>query len=210
MTQADPRDLARRAADRDPQAFAQLYDEHLSGIYRYVLYKVGDQTLAEDLTADVFAKAWEGIDRFQWRNLPFEHWLLRIARNLVIDHWRAHRRPTSPMEELDNAPSEDLAPDEWVAREVEIEGLARALAGLPDDQRDVLVLRFVEGYSHADVAATLGKSEVAVRQIQVRGLRSLQKLMRAQQETADVITGDTRGFRAAPRGGREPTGTPAT
>jgi RNA polymerase sigma-70 factor (ECF subfamily) len=210
MTQADPRELARRAADRDPQAFAQLYDEHLNGIYRYVLYKVGDQTLAEDLTADVFAKAWEGIGRFQWRNLPFEHWLVRIARNVVIDHWRAHRRPTSPMDGLDNAPSEDPAPEEWVARDLEVEGLARALGALPDDQRDVLVLRFIEGYSHADVAAALGKSEVAVRQIQVRGLRGLQKLMRTEQETADVNTGDSRGFRAAARGTREPSGTPAT
>jgi RNA polymerase sigma-70 factor (ECF subfamily) len=208
MTQADPTDLARRAADQDSQAFAQLYDEHLSGIYRYVLYKVGNQTLAEDLTADVFAKAWERIGHFRWRNVPFEHWLLRIARNVVIDHWRAHRRPTSPMEELDNTPSDELAPDEWVARDIEIEGLAKGLAGLPDDQRDVLVLRFIEGYSHADVAATLGKSEVAVRQIQVRGLRSLQKIIRAQQEIEDVA-GDSRSLRAVARGGREPSGTPA-
>jgi RNA polymerase sigma-70 factor (ECF subfamily) len=208
MKQADPRDLARRAADRDPQAFAELYDEHLNGIFRYVLYKVGDQTLAEDLTADVFAKAWEGIGKYQWRETPFEHWLIRIARNLVIDYWRAHRRPTSSIDGLDNTASSDPPPEETVARDVEIEGLAKGLTALADDQRDVLVLRFIEGYSHAEVAAALGKSEVAVRQIQVRALRNLQKILGTPQETGDV-RGDSRGLRAAPRGGPEPTRTPA-
>lgn len=177
ISKIDTRDLCKRASARDPEAFARLYDEHMSGIYRYVLYKVGDQTLAEDLTGDVFTKAWEGIERFQWRNIPFKHWLLRISRNLVIDHWRGNRHPTSPMEELDSVISNEPAPDKWVERDLEIEGLAKAMASLPDDQRDVILLRFIEGYAHADVAAVLGKSEPSVRQIQVRALRSMKKFL---------------------------------
>jgi len=182
MTQADPEYLAQRAAQRDQEAFAQLYEEHLNTVYRYVLYKVGDGGLAEELTAEVFSKAWEGIERFQWRNLPFQHWLLRIARNVVVDHWRMRRKATSPIEDLRDAASDELPPDERVAREFEVETLRRGLAQLPDEQRDVLILRFIEGYSHAEAADVLGKSVVAVRQIQVRALRALHKILNQTEE----------------------------
>jgi RNA polymerase sigma-70 factor (ECF subfamily) len=186
MTQADPQYLAQCAAQRDQGAFAQLYDEHLSTVYRYVFYKVGDPALAEDLTAEVFSKAWEAIDKFQWRNLPFQHWLLRIARNVVVDHWRLRRRATSPIEDLREAASDEMGPDERVALDFEVVKLRTGLAQLPDEQRDVLILRFIEGYSHADAATVLGKSVVAVRQIQVRALRALNKILTQEEETKNV------------------------
>jgi len=185
MTQPDPQDpqdLVQRAAQRDVEAFARLYDLHLNAVYRFVLFKVGDVTLAEDLTSEVFSKAWESIDRFQWRNIAFEHWLIKIARNMVVDHWRANRRPISSIDGLFDAASADAPPDERVAQDLEVESLRRALGGLPEDQREVLVLRFIEGYSHADVAAVLGKSVVAVRQIQVRGLQRMRKVMAVPEE----------------------------
>ncbi len=175
MSEWTPQDIAERAARRDVEAFARLYDEHLDTVYRYVLYKVGDASLAEELTEDVWAKAWEGIERFQWRNLPFQHWLLRIARNAVVDHWRSRRRATTSIDGLVDVSSDEAPPDERVAHDVEMQSLQRALMRLPDDQRDVLILRFIEGYSHAETAAVLKKSVVAVRQIQVRALRALQK-----------------------------------
>ena len=201
MTYLEPQEVARRAAQRDTSAFAQLYDEHLSTIYRYVFYKVGDGGLAEELTAEVFSKAWERIDRFQWRNLPFQHWLIRIARNVVVDHWRSLRRIASPIDDLHEAASEETAPDEQVSRDLEIEALRKALMRLPDEQRDVLILRFIEGYPHADTAAVLGKSVVAVRQIQSRALKSLQKLLIGQGAFSSV-TIPTRTLRVA--AGRDP------
>ncbi|MEA2640346.1 MAG: hypothetical protein QOF51_1740 [Chloroflexota bacterium] len=177
MDQLDPQELARLASQRNTEAFGHLYHEHLNTVFRYVYYKVSDRTLAEDLTSDVFAKAWESIDRFQWRNLPFQHWLLRIARNVVIDHWRANKRPTQSIDDLAEAPSGELEPDEQVAQKISAETLRAAIGQLPDDQRDVIILRFIEGYSHSDVAEILNKSVVAVRQIQVRGLRALHKLL---------------------------------
>lgn len=175
MTECTPQDIAERASRRDTDAFAKLYEEHLDTIYRYVLYKVGDSLLAEELTEDVWAKAWEGIEKFQWRNLPFQHWLLRIARNVVVDHWRSGKRATMSIDGLVDAASDDAPPDERLARDVEVQSLQQALMRLPDDQRDVLILRFIEGYSHAEAAAVLKKSVVAVRQIQVRALRAMQK-----------------------------------
>lgn len=95
--QIDPRGLVRRAALRDFDAFQSLYEEHLPPVYRFVLLKVGDTPLAKDLTAKVLSSAWENIERFQWRQVPFQHWLLKIARDVVVDHWRANRRSVGDM-----------------------------------------------------------------------------------------------------------------
>lgn len=208
MTQQDPQDIAARAAQRDVGAFEKLYHAHLDVIYRFVYYKVSDPTIAEDLTADVFAKAWERIDRYQWRNLPIQHWLLRIARNVVIDHWRAKRRPTTSIDDLYDAADDDPSPDDAVLRDIEVESLRVALLQLPDDQRDVIILRFIEDLSHAEAAAVLGKSVVAVRQIQVRALKALQKVLSSSGALSNV-EGRTGGIRAASRRVREPSEDPA-
>jgi len=206
MTQPDPQEIARRAAQRDTTAFAGLYDEHLNTVYRFVFFKVSDPTLAEDLTAEVFSKAWENIDRFEWRDLPFQHWLLRVARNVVVDHWRAHRRFPASLDGLYELPSDSLSPEEVVSRDGEVERVNQALKRLPDDQRDVLILRFIEGYSHADTAQVLKKSVVAVRQIQVRALRALRDVMREGE--APVVAADRAGLAAMVRRGPEPSEEP--
>jgi RNA polymerase sigma-70 factor (ECF subfamily) len=206
MTQPDPQDIASRAAQRDTAAFAVLYDEHLNSVYRFVFFKVGDPTLAEDLTSEVFSKAWENIDRFEWRDLPFQHWLLRVARNVVVDHWRAHRRFPVSLDGLYELPSDAMPPDEVVSRDAEVDRVRLALKTLPDDQRDVLILRFIEGYSHADAAQVLGKSVVAVRQIQVRALRAMREVMR-EGETSFAARGAV-GLAAIARRGPEPLEEP--
>jgi RNA polymerase sigma-70 factor (ECF subfamily) len=205
MTQPDPQDIARRAAQRDPGAFAALYDEHLNTVYRFVFFKVGDATLAEDLTSEVFSKAWENIDRFEWRDLPFQHWLLRVARNVVVDHWRAHRRFPTSLDGLYELPSDATPPEELVARDLEVERVRQGLTRLPDDQREVLILRFIEGFSHAEAAQVLGKSVVAVRQIQVRALRALREVMREGETPLVARDG---GLAAIARRGPEPLEKP--
>jgi len=209
MTQIDPQDIAQRAVQRDPDAFAQIYDEHVDIVYRYVFYKVGDPSVAEDLAADVFAKAWERIDRFQWRNVPVQHWLLTIARNAVTDHWRSRKRMSSPLDILGEASSDDPLPDEHVARDLEVETLGRALLKLPDEQRDVLILRFIEDLPHRDVAAILGKSVEAVRQIQSRALRALRNVLGDEGATKSATT-STKGLRAFTRRDRAASEEAAT
>jgi RNA polymerase sigma-70 factor, ECF subfamily len=182
MNPPDPQELARRASERDPEAFGQLYEDHLDTIYRFVTYKVSDLTVAEDLTAEVFQKAWENIHRYQFRDIPFHHWLIRIARNMVIDYWRANKRTIHPIDEMADTASGDTPPDELVLTGIANEALQRAIARLPDEMQSVILLRFVENFSHAEVAKVLDKSDAAVRQIQVRALRQLKKLLDDSKE----------------------------
>jgi RNA polymerase sigma-70 factor (ECF subfamily) len=91
--------LVLRAVQRDSAAFGLLYESHLDRIYRYIFYRVGSTGEAEDLTEIVFLKAWEAIDRYQPRGVPFVAWLYRLAHNLVVDSYRS-RRPSVPLDEI--------------------------------------------------------------------------------------------------------------
>lgn len=166
--------LVAQAVGGNADAFASLYDLYIDRVYRFVFFRVGDEHTAEDLSAQVFMKAWENLERYEARGLPFGAWLFRIARNLVIDHYRARRDTAS----LDDVPPQQLAGraeelDEAVANRLEASRLQQALAALTDDQRTVLVLKFIEGYSTEEIAEQLGKQQGAVRALQMRGLRAL-------------------------------------
>ncbi len=174
MVESGLDDLARRVSDGDSEAFQTLYESHLDTIYRYVYYKVGNGQLAEDLTQHIFMKAWEAINRYQWRELPFQHWLLRLARNTVIDHYRSTKPANATL--LDPI-GEGIDPEEELAQSEMIRTLQEAVRQLPDEQREVIVLRFIEQMPHADVALHLGKSAATVRVIQHRALQALRRLL---------------------------------
>ena len=174
MVESGLDDLARRVSDGDSEAFQTLYESHLDTIYRYVYYKVGNGQLAEDLTQHIFMKAWEAINRYQWRELPFQHWLLRLARNTVIDHYRSTKPANASL--LDPI-GDGIDPEEELAQSEMIETLQEAVRQLPDEQREVIVLRFIEQMPHADVALHLGKSAATVRVIQHRALQALRRLL---------------------------------
>jgi RNA polymerase sigma-70 factor (ECF subfamily) len=174
MVESGLDDLARRVSDGDSEAFQTLYERHLDTIYRYVYYKVGNGQLAEDLTQHIFMKAWEAINRYQWRELPFQHWLLRLARNTVIDHYRSTKPANASL--LDPI-GDGVDPEEELAQSEMIHTLQEAVRQLPDEQREVIVLRFIEQMPHADVALHLGKSAATVRVIQHRALLALRRLL---------------------------------
>lgn len=178
--------LVHRASRGDSEAFGRLYDLHLDAVYRYVYYKVSNASEAEDLTAQIFLKAWEAMPRYQWREIPFSHWLMRLARNAVIDHYRTSRNHG----DLDEGMmSQDLDPQgEYLRRETQ-QQLALALRRLPEEQRTVLILRFIEEMDYAQVAEILGKSQGALRVIQHRALAALRRLMEREYGA------DAEGFR---------------
>lgn len=168
--------LTERAAKRDREAFAQLYDRYVDRIYRYVYFKSGRAEDAQDLTALIFMKAWEAISHYRWEGYPFSAWLYRIAHNQIIDYYRTYF-PTDP---LDLARTRETGPDPVEAAEQSLTATSvqAALQHLPENQRQVIVLRFLLGYSTEEVAAIMGKTPEAIRAAQSRALRALEPLLR--------------------------------
>lgn len=166
--------LVRRACRGDGEAFGKLYDLHLDTVYRYVYYKVSDAAEAEDLTSQIFLKAWEAMPRYQWREIPFSHWLMRLARNAVIDHYRTAK----PRGELDESlVSQEPDPQGEYLRGERLRDLESAIRSLPEEQRSVIVLRFIEEMDYSQVAEIMGKSQGALRVIQHRGLAALRRIL---------------------------------
>jgi RNA polymerase sigma-70 factor, ECF subfamily len=170
--------LVERACRGDADAFGRLYQLHLDRIYRYVYYRVGLTSEAEDLTEHVFLKAWEAIGRYESRGLPFAAWLYRMAHNAVIDHYRA-RRPTTRIDETLDLEDERQNPVASAEALFDREELKVVIKRLNPDQQTVILLRFTEGLSHAEVGRILGKSEGAVRVIQHRALAVMARVLRA-------------------------------
>lgn len=176
------------AAQQDRTCFADVYERYFELVYSYVVRRVRDRAATEDLTSEVFRKALANIDRFKWTGAPFGAWLLRIASNLIADRAKkaAQERGGSPStREGVHTPSltvglppgmqasspqtqqTDLEQSErraWVIRKVD---------ELPDDQRRVVRMRFAEEKSISEIAAALGRSEGAVKQLQFRALQNL-------------------------------------
>lgn len=170
-------ELIRRAVRGDAEAFGELYTFHLDRIYRYIFYKVGNAMEAEDLTEQVFLKAWQAIEGYRHERYPFSSWLYRIAHNLVIDYYRT-RKDVEPLDSVSfTLANEALSPEEILIKKAEVVRLREAIARLPEAQQRLLLLRFIGGLSHAQVAQIIGKSEGAVRVMQHRALATLRDIL---------------------------------
>jgi RNA polymerase sigma-70 factor (ECF subfamily) len=170
--------LVELARTGDKEAFGQLYDHYHVSVFRFLYYRVGSTTLAEDLTAETFFRALRSMNSFRWQGKDFGAWLMTIARNLAADHFKAGRtrleQTTEDMQTLDTTTD---GPEGEVLASLTNEALIAALADLPTEQRDCLVMRFLEGLSIAETADILGRSAGAVKQLQLRGVRNLAKLL---------------------------------
>lgn len=172
--------LVRRAKQGDQTAFVAIYEQYQPSIYTYVFYRVGDGMLAEDLTADVFVRLVDKIRTFTPGERPILAWLYTIAHNLVIDHYRhnGHTRPL-PFDDMDKSLTASEASQPALAAEERLtqDCLREALRSLTEAQRQVILLKFVEGRSNAEVAALLGKDEGAVKSLQHRALAALNRIL---------------------------------
>jgi RNA polymerase sigma-70 factor, ECF subfamily len=162
------------AAQRDPSRFADLYEQNFYCVYAYIIRRVGDRHQAEDLTADVFREALAGIGKFEWRGVPFAAWLMGIASRVLADYWkRSGRESGNPAKEAEAAVPSEIEDSTM---------LFQLVSRLPQAQFQVIHMRFVEQKSIREIARELGRSEGAVKQLQLRAIESL----RAQMEGADV------------------------
>jgi RNA polymerase sigma-70 factor, ECF subfamily len=168
-------DLARTG---DCEAFGMLYDHYNSTVYRFLYYRVGAHTLAEDLTSETFFRALRSMAGFKWQGRDFGAWLITIARNLVADHYKAGRtRLETTTDDLSDHDTATPGPEEDVLASLTNETLLRALRDLAPEQQECLVLRFLQGMSIAETARILERSEGAVKQLQLRAVRNLGKLL---------------------------------
>ena len=177
----DEEALVRRARQGDKEAFAQLYEGHFDRIYRYVALKIRDRTEVEDMTQQVFIRAYESISSYKMQGYPFSAWLFRIAHNQIVDHIR--RETKKPMVLLDEtlpiAGDTDLEAE--VTQKMEMEKVVEAARKLTKSQREVISLRFAGGLSIAEVAATMGKSEGAIKALQHSAILALRKTLTVRE-----------------------------
>ena len=174
-------DAARALRD---DAWAEIYRRHAGQVYAYIYFRIGDQHTAEDLTADVFIKAIGGIKGYTWRGKPLLAWLYRIAHHVTVDHRKANARRSQ--HQTGEAP-EDIRERADALKELdERSDMMRAIRALTDDQQQVIVLRFYQGLSNAEVASVMGKPEGAVKALQSRGLRSLRRVLTAVEDSEQI------------------------
>ena len=164
-----------RAKEGDQEALRFLYVSYSHNIYGYVRSIVRDDHEAEDVTQHVFAKLMTSIVQYDDRGVPFFAWLLRLARNVAIDHLRANRlTPTETV--LDPGQSSDVDLDR-------VETVRAALATLPDEQREVVILRHVVGLTPGEIADRMGRTEGSIHGLHHRGRRALQRELERLEST---------------------------
>ncbi len=163
------------------EIFARLYDENMSKVYRYIYYKVNNRELAEDLTSNVFDKALVNFAKYDSDKASFSTWVLTIARNTITDYYRA--QPKVQMVDIDEAietPSRDPEPQEVAEVNEEKQFLRRCIAKLPEDEQEIVRLKFAMEMTNREIARTTGLSESNVG---IKLYRIIRKLRSSFQET---------------------------
>lgn len=182
--------LIQRAKRGDTKAFAELYQTNVQKVYRYIYHRTNDTQMAEDLTSEVFTRAFKAIREYQDQGKPFVAWLYSIAHARVVDQYRkAERRP--PESDLDDEPipvNSDM--DSELIRSQAAKILKDAISRLTGEQQQVVILRFVENYHLEEVATIMGKNANAIKALQHRALRALAaRLERANIDLETILAG---------------------
>jgi len=171
-------ELVRRAQSGDAEGFGQLYDRYVDVVFRYLYHRVGDRATAEDFTSETFVRALRRIDSLSFQGRDVGAWLVTIARNIVLDHVKSSRYrlevATADMRDADRATD---GPEEAVLQRLTNAELMAGVQQLSDDQRECLVLRFLQGLSVSETAAAMGKKDGAIKALQHRAVRRLATLL---------------------------------
>ncbi len=173
--------LVQRAIGHDAEAFGRLYDMNVDRVYRHIYYRVGNEQDAEDLTQQVFLKAWQAIHRYKKTASPFVAWLMTISHNLVVDFYRA-RKDTAYLEAEVLADGSALSPEQATEASFEQQRLRRAILQLGGDEQQVVILRFIEGFEFSEIASLMKKKEGNVRVILHRALAKLRDILEKEKK----------------------------
>ncbi|MBZ0277528.1 MAG: sigma-70 family RNA polymerase sigma factor [Anaerolineae bacterium] len=190
MERVEEKKWLQRAQHGDADAFARLYRANVQPIFRYIYHRTNDTQLAEDLTSDVFTRALQSLSSYADQGKPFIAWLYRIAHARVVDHYRrVGRRPVESDVEAEPIPvTHDM--DQSLLRRQAARALRQAITELTSDQQQVVVLRFIEGYSLEITAEMMGKNVNAIKALQHRALHSLgARLTRSGFDIESILSG---------------------
>ena len=165
--------LVKKAAGGNFAAFGELYSIYLDRIYRYVFYHVRDKMTAEDITEEVFLKAWKAIGSCKGKEKTFLSWLYRIAHNHLINTLRCMKKVTSI--EKDNLVEVISSNKSEVEDKIEHQELLETITCLPENQKQVIILKFIEGLDNREIGEITDKSEGAIRILQMRALAELRQ-----------------------------------
>ena len=178
VQETDDHQLIALAGGGDRQAFGELYERYALRVFRHAQFLTSDPVLAEDITAQVFLKALEAIPRYEPSGVPFVAWLLRITCNLVINYRKsAKNNGHAQIPETIQATGTFFSPEDSCEVKVDGERVWREVKKLPGEQRQVIVMRFIDDLGYPDIASVLGKSVGAVRVIQFRALANLRQTL---------------------------------
>ena len=177
LSPPDETRLVRHAKSGNSEAFAELYDACVERVYRYVYFRVTDDDAVEDLTSQVFLKAWENLDRYEIGSSPFVAWLYTIARNLVIDFYRT-QKSSVPLDDVTALPAREQSPAEEAELRFSLQAMRDGLQALTDDQQQVLILKYIAGLPNENIAKLMNRREGAIRALQMRALQTLSKYMK--------------------------------
>ncbi|NIX55922.1 MAG: sigma-70 family RNA polymerase sigma factor [candidate division Zixibacteria bacterium] len=174
MLNISDEDALARAAQGDSEAIGVLYDRYVERIYNYIYYRTSNQHDAEDLTSRVFTRAIKHIPNYEDRGLPFSAWLYRIAHNLVANWHRDNsRRHLVGLDDSFNLPGNQEHPESKVVRSEEENFLLDLVSNLPEDRQQLLILKFVDHHSNAEIGEIMGRTEGAIKSLYHRTLISL-------------------------------------
>ncbi len=171
----DDKNLIQSAQAGDAESFGILYEKYAGSIYKYLFVHLGNVEDAEDITVEVFLRAWNALPGYDQRGYPFRAFLFRIARNLLVDQYRQHRTVSELDERFKDENLIDL--EQAAVEQVEDELIRKSLREIHPDYRHVLMLRFFGGLSLLEIAKVMKRSENAVRVLQHRALKALRKLV---------------------------------
>ena len=169
--------LVARVIDGDVEAFGEIYSRYITRIYRYIYYQVADKMTAEDLTEEIFLKAWKSIRSYTGKGQAFSSWLYRIAHNHVIDYFRKMKRQKSlETEFIDTTPN----PEQEVEQRLMRQEVLNLISHLPANQKQIIVLKFIEGLDNHEIQQITGKTLSAIRITQMRALSTLRNKLKTE------------------------------
>jgi len=178
LAETDDQELISLAVSGNREAFGRLYERHQPRVLRHAYFLTGDFLLAEDLTAQTFLNAFQAISRYEPRGVPFIAWLLRITGNLTINHRKSAKNGEhTHLPEALEAEGDEYSPEESFEHKADSEQVWEEVRHLPVEQRQVIVMRFVDDLSYQEIAQILGKSVGTVRVIHFRALVNLRHML---------------------------------